>query len=140
MSSNKNSKRIEFGDYLSSINYSKTPLMDDDPLGDVEKGYPAYIANRLFSYHSDMIFYVSAINAYPEMSNKMQFDFYRLSVPKRKRFSRLEKEEKTLVANINLVSDYYNVNNMRAREILNMMSEQDIADMTEEMSHGGRKK
>ena len=135
-----NNTTVQFGDYLSAIKYSKRPLMDDDPLGEIEKKYPAFIANRLFSYHPDMIFEVAEMNRYHELPNKMQFDYYRLSVKKKKRFSKLAKEEKDTLADIKMIGEYYEVSYGKARDILAMLSVDDLDSIARALYRGGKEK
>ena len=131
-----NSKSNNLGDYLSAINYSKKPIMDDD--AENESGYPAYIVRRLMSYHIDTIIPVAHMNTYTELPNKMQFDYLRLSTSKRKRFSKFAKEEKERLANLKLVEEYYDVSRPKCREILAILTEEDLTDMKKELYKGGK--
>lgn len=128
----------EFGDFLTAINYTKKPLMDENP--DCEKAYPAYIIRRLMSYHMDAIIPVSHLNIYHELPNKMQFDYLRLTLGKRRRFSRFAKEEKDRADKIKLISDHYDLSREKSRELLSILTDEDIEDIKKSHYKGGRRK
>ena len=129
---------IQLGDFLSSINYSKKPLLDDNPDG--EKAYPAYIINRLLSYHVDAIIPVSHLNIYHELPKKMQFDYLCATLGKRKRFSRFAKEEKDRAEKIGMIASHYNLSVAKARDLVPILTDEDYEDIKKAQYKGGRKK
>lgn len=140
MSSDEEFKPPTLGDYLSSINYTKKDVMRESAIPDIaEAKYPAFIIRRLLSYQPDALFEVSALNIFHGLSNKMQYDFLRCSLTKRKRFSKFEKEEKETQANIKLISDYYNLSYGKARDVLNVLTDEDVLEIKDKMDKGGRR-
>ena len=105
---------------------------DDDS---VERKYPAYVVNRCLSYFPDTVLYANEMNRLSNLDNEMQFSYYLHSVRKRKRFSKWLKNEET--DELNLVKQYYGYNSKRAREALDILSEEDIKNMRAEMNTGG---
>jgi flavorubredoxin len=68
---------------------------------------------------------------------KSQFDFHRLSVRKKKRFSpwlRKETEE-----NISIIKQVYGYTDAKAREVLNILSSKDIEKLKQSLYKGGTK-
>jgi hypothetical protein len=124
---------MELKDYLSSINHTKTPIMDNDEL--TIKSYPSYVVNKCMSYFSDTIFYANEMNCAPWLNSKSQFDFYRLGIRKKKRFSpwlRKETEE-----NVNVIKQAFGYTNQKAREVLNILGSEDIAKIKKSLDTGG---
>ena len=59
----------ELKEYLNSINFTKTNLMDsEDHMW--EKKYPAYIINRCMPGHLDAIMYANEMNLYHNLNSK----------------------------------------------------------------------
>ena len=85
---------MKLGEYLNAINYTKEPLMDTED-EQVEKKYAPFIINRCLSYFIDTVIYANEINKYSSVDKKMQFDYYRKAIRKRKRFSKWQKKEIT---------------------------------------------
>ena len=121
-------------DFLNAINFDKTNLLND-PL--LEKEYNAFMVNRGLSYFPDTILYSNQMNGFPLLDNKLQFDFYLHSIPKRKRFSKWAKKE-SQTEQLRLIMDYYKYNEERALEALSLLSDEQIKTIEEKMYKGGR--
>jgi len=125
---------MKLGDYLSSINYTKKPIMDtEDEL--VEKKYLPFIVNKCLSYFPDTIMQVNEMNFHSHIDKKMQFDFLSKTIRKSKRYSPWMKEE--LPDNIEIIKEYFGYNNRKAKEALEILSEEDIENMKISLSKGG---
>jgi len=124
---------MELKDYLNSINYNKKALMDNDEKA--EKVYPPYIVNRCLSFFSDTIFHANVVNCNWTLDKKMQFDFYRLSIRKNKRFSPWVKKEAD--SNVDLIKQAYGYTEQKAREVLNILRPEDIKAIKKLMDTGG---
>jgi hypothetical protein len=124
---------MELKDFLNSINHDKKALLDKDEK-DVRL-YPAFVVNKCLSYFPDTLFHANEMNCHPWLDSKSQFDFYRLSVRKKKRFShwiRKETEE-----NITVIKEVFGYNDMKAREVLNILSTEDIDNLKAYLNKGG---
>ena len=126
---------MKLGDFLTSINYEKTPLLDKDE-SDAKK-YPAYIVNRCLSYFPDTIFHANEMNCVPWLDNKSQFDFHRLGIRKKRRFSNWLKKE--VQEDIQLIKDAYGYSEQKAREVLNILGPSDLEKIKKSMDTGGTK-
>lgn len=122
-------------DFLSSINHDKKPLLDKDE--DDTRLYPAFVVNRCLSYFTDTIFYCNEMNCKPGLDKKMQFDFYRIAIRKKKRFSSWLKKESE--ENIELIKQAYGYSEQKAREVLNILGPQDLDKIRKHFDTGGPK-
>lgn len=124
---------MKLGDFLTSINYDKKPLLDKD--ASAARLYPAYVVNRCLSYFVDTIFHANEMNCVPWLDNKSQFDFHRLSIRKKKRFSQWVKKETE--ENIDLIRQAYGYSEQKAMEVLNILSPQDLEQLRKALYTGG---
>ena len=81
---------MKLSEYLNAINHSKDDLLVDEH---AEKKYVPFVVNRCLSYFPDTIMQANEMNMLPNAEKKMQFDYLRHSVRKRKRFSKWLKNE-----------------------------------------------
>ena len=103
----------ELKEWLNSINFNKDNLIDEDP--DMEKQYPSYIVNRCLSGHIDSILFANEMNMRPNLSKKLQYDFFLNSLRKRKRYSPWIRKEQ--LENLDLVKSYYGYSNEKAKPV-----------------------
>ena len=125
---------MKLTDYLNAINYTKEPLMitEDEQ---VEKKYTPYIVNRCLSYFIDTILHANQMNQFSQSDKKMQFDYLQSAIRKRKRFSKWAKNE--LGDEFDIVKEYYGYSNSKTREIMSLLSSEDIEEMRLYLSGGG---
>lgn len=124
---------MQLKDFLSSINHDKKPLLDTDE--NAVKAYTPFVVNRCLSYFADTLFHANEMNCSPWLDNKSQFDFYRLAVRKKKRFSpwlRKDTEE-----NVTLIKQAYGYTESKAREVLNILSTEDLQSIRKALDTGG---
>lgn len=126
---------MNLSDFLTSINSSKENLIEKEPL--CEKEYIPFVVNKCLSYFPDTIFYANQINILSGLDKKMQYDYLRLSVSKRKRFSKWFKEEKN--ENIKIIQDYYGYSYRRAKEVLECLTDDNIKTIKDSLKTGGVK-
>ena len=75
---------------LESINYTKEDVLD--PNG---KDYVPFVVNKSLSYFMDTVAYANEMNKYPFRDKRMQYDYLKGSIRKRKRFSGWVKKDKS---------------------------------------------
>jgi len=126
---------MELKDWLNSINHSKKNLMDEDP--DVEKKYPSYIINRCMSGHLDAIMYANEMNLYHNLSSKLQYDFLLNILRSKKRFSPWVKKEE--LKNLDYVKRYYGYSDEKAKQVLPLLSKEQLTFIQEKLERGGLK-
>jgi len=126
---------MKLGDFLNSINYTKEDLFQssDDPF--VEKDYVPFIISRSLSYFPDTIFHVNEVNKHGHLSKNMHYDYLRMSVRKRKRFSKWGKKNK--LEHLDAVKKYYNYSNQRAEEALSILTDDQLSEIEKFLDVGG---
>ena len=126
---------MELKEWLNSINNTKKNLINEDP--SLEKEYPPYIINRCFSGHIDSIMFANELNKYPNLDKKLQYDFFLNSLRKKKRFSPWLRKDQ--IKNIDLIKQYYGYSNEKAKQVLNILTKEQLSFMRDRLETGGKK-
>ena len=121
-------------DYVQSISYNKKNLMIDDI---TEKAYLPFVINRSLSYFPDTVLIANEMNVSNHIDNRMQYDYYMNIVRKRKRFSKWAKA--TANNDIEAVKQYYGYSEEKARQILPLLTPDNINKIKKKVDIGGRK-
>ena len=121
-------------EYVNSINYSKKDIMVDDI---AEKSYSPYMINRQLSYFPDTVLAANEMNRNHHLDNRLQFDFFINIIRKRKRFSKWFKPEH--ISDLDVVKEYYGYSNEKARQVLTILSTEQINELKNKVAKGGRK-
>ena len=127
----------ELKDYLNAINHTKERLLDSDD-EDWEKKYPPFVVNKCVYPFQDTIMLVNEINQLPHLDKKLQFDFLINSVRSRKRYSPWLKANK--LDNLEDVKEYYNYSNEKAKQALDILTDEQIATIKQKLNKGGVRK
>ena len=122
-------------EYVNAINTGKKDIMIDDL---AEKAYVPYTINRSLSYFNDTILAANEMNKHHHLDKKLQFHFLINIIRKRKRFSKWDKPE--LVSDVEVVKEYYGYSNEKARQVLPLLSSNQIMNLREKVYKGGRRK
>lgn len=122
-------------DFLNTINDSKKNLFNEDPL--CEKDYSPFMVNRGLSYFHDTVMYANEMNCNHDIPKKWQYDFYLAAIPKKKRFSKWSKKDKTQDI-IKIIMKEYNYSERKALEVINILDTSQIESLVEKYSTGGR--
>ena len=126
---------VELKDWLNSINSTKKNLVEEDP--DCIKKYSPYIINRCLSGHLDCIMYVNEMNMHIDLDNQMQYDFYLNTLRSKKRFAPwIRKEE---LKNLECIKSYYGYSNEKAKQVLPLLTEEQITTIRNKLEVGGLK-
>ena len=121
-------------EYANAINYTKRNIMVDDI---AEKAYLPYMINRQLSYFPDTVLAANEMNRHHHIDNRLQFDFFINIVRKRKRFSKWFKPEQ--ISDLETVKSYYGYSNEKARQVLHLLSTEQINELKNKVAKGGRK-
>lgn len=124
-------------DFANSINTGTDDVMQTP---EDEKAYSGFVVNRALSYFADTIFHANEMNSKHQLDARLQYDFLRLSVKKRKRFSKWFKASKEDEDAIKVIMRKYGYSEHRAREALRILSPERVKALREQQSPGGRKK
>lgn len=130
---NVKKKAISPFDFANSINYTKENLMVDDWS---EKQYNSFIVNKAMSYGADTVIACNEMNSRPHIDRRMQYDFLRGIVRKKKRFNKWLKAEKE--EQLELVKEYYGYNNTKAAAALRILNPDQIEIIKKKLDRGGQ--
>jgi hypothetical protein len=122
-------------DFIKAINESKD-IMKNDPLA--EKDYIPFLVNRGLSFFQDTILQVNEMNRNHFLDNKLQFDFLINNIRSRKRWSKWLKPDK--IDNLEIVKTYFGFGNEKAKEALEVLSNEDIKEIKSKLAKGGVEK
>jgi len=124
-------------DYVNAINSPKENLMrgtDNDELA--ERGYNPYLTNKSLSYFVDTIGYANEMNLRFDAENILQFEYLLNSVkPKKRRAKWVKKVEDE---DLSAVKEYYGYNNVKAEQVLSILSPQQLEEIKLKLSKGGK--
>ena len=76
------------------------------------------------------------MNARPHLDAKLQYDFLQGFVRKKKRFNKWLKAEKE--ENLEIIKEYFGYSNVRAQEVLRILSDEDIVEIKKLLNKGGK--
>jgi hypothetical protein len=122
-----------FKEIVPSILVTKKDILED------ENDYDAFIVNKALSYHMDCVLYANELNMLPNLDAKLQYHYFLHSIRAYKRkFVPWIKKEKS--ENINLLAEYYGFSKAKAREVVSMFSDVEMAKIKAYLDKGGATK
>lgn len=122
-------------EFVNDINFGKSNIMVDDI---TEKAYNAFMVNRSLSYFNDTVLMANEMNLNAHLDNRLQFDFLINIVRKKKRFSKWAKAQTN--SDVEVVKDYYGYSNEKARQILPLLTSEQIDELNKKVYRGGKRK
>ena len=128
---------MELFDFLNDISHKKKGVIRDDPL--TEKDYKPYVINKFLSQHIDCILYVNEMNIRPHCDKILQFDYLINSL--RKQFRRSSKWLKPdFFDNVEIVKEYFGYSTPKAKQALEILTEEQLDYIRFKLRKGGLKK
>ena len=124
---------IELKDWCNSVNHLKKNIMMDEY---DEKKYPAFIVNKAVGAHPETVLYVNEMNRLHFLDNRLQYDFLLNSLRKRKRFAKWLLASK--IKNIEYVKEYYGYSNEKAKQALNVLTDDQLKIIKTKLIKGGK--
>ena len=101
-----------------------------------EKEYKPYIVNRGLSQHNDCILYVNEMNRYPNLDNKLQYDFFINTLTAKKRpFQKWYKASES--TDIQSVKEYFGYSSEKAKEALRILTPDQLKTIKEVIDKTG---
>ena len=122
-------------EFVNDINFGKSNIMVDDI---TEKAYNAFMVNRSLSYFNDTVLMANEMNLNAHLDNRLQFDFLINIVRKKKRFSKWAKAQTN--SDVEVVKEYYGYSNEKARQILPLLTSEQIDELNKKVYRGGKRK
>jgi hypothetical protein len=121
-------------EFVNDIINGKSNIMVDDI---TEKAYNAFMVNRSLSYFNDTVLFANEMNLNAHLDNRLQFDFLINIVRKKKRFSKWAKAQKS--SDVEVVKEYYGYSNQKARQVLDLLTSDQIDDLKKKVYRGGKR-
>ena len=114
---------------IKSISNSKKDILEN------EKDYNAFMVNRGLSYFPDTVIYANEMNKYHHLDASLQYQFLINIVRKRNRFSKWNKSTES--EDIKTIKNYYGYSNEKARDVLPLLSNENLNIIRGKIQHGG---
>ena len=123
-------------DFVNSILQNKKELITDDA---TEEEYVPFLANRSLSYHNDCVMFANEMNRRHFLDKKLQFDYLLNTVRSKKRpFAKWVKQEKN--DDLACIKTIYRFSDQKAREVLRLLSDEQIEQLKQKTDIGGLRK
>ena len=119
-------------DFIKSISSTKKDILEN------EKDYNAFMVNRGLSYFPDTVIYANEMNKFHHLDSRLQYQFLINTIRKRNRFSKWNKSIES--ENINAIKRYYDYSNEKARDVLPLLSKENLKTLRGRINHGGTQK
>ena len=124
-----------FKEIVPSILQTKKNVFEEEDY----KDYNPFIVNRALSYHLDCLPYVAEISALPFLEKDMQYQYLLNSVRSMKRpFHKWQKFEAD--KDIECIKAYFGYSYQKAKEVLNILTDEQIAELKKRTEKGGMTK
>ena len=114
---------------IKSISNTKKDILEN------EKDYNAFMVNRGLSYFPDTVIYANEMNRFHHLDSCLQYHFLINTIRKRNRFSKWNKSIES--ENINAIKQYYGYSNEKARDVLPLLSNENLKTIRGRIQHGG---
>jgi len=114
---------------IKSISNTKKDILEN------EKDYNAFMVNRGLSYFPDTVIYANEMNRFHHLDSRLQYHFLINTIRKRNRFSKWNKSIES--KNINAIKKYYGYSNEKARDVLPLLSNENLKTIRGRIQHGG---
>ena len=114
---------------INSISNTKKDILEN------EKDYNAFMVNRGLSYFPDTVIYANEMNKFHHLDSRLQYQFLINTIRKRNRFSKWNKSIES--ENINAIKKYYNYSNEKARDVLPLLSKENLNTIRGRINYGG---
>jgi Bacteriophage clamp loader A subunit len=118
-------------DFVKDISENKKDILDEEN----EKYYKPWTINRYLSMHPTTVMFANEMNLRPMLSKRMQYDYYMQAIRKERRFFKYAKEEE--IDNIEMVKEYFGYGKNKAKDVMKLLSDEDIAYIKQRLYKGG---
>lgn len=119
-------------DFAEAVGFSKDKSVFSK---DTEKDYNIFMMNRVLSGTADTLFHAQELNTFSRIGKEEHFRYLLHALPKKKRFSKWVKEEKD--SRIPMIIEYYGCSVPKTKEILKMLSEEQLQYIEKYLDKGG---
>ena len=121
-----------FKDIIPSILQTKRPVITEGNEGD----YIPFVVNKALSFHQDCILRANEMNKVPHVDRLLQYQYLINSIRGYKRpFQKWHKRE--TIDSLQAIKEYYGYSNIKAKEALMVLSDDQIDDIIRSTNKGG---
>jgi hypothetical protein len=100
-----------------------------------EKSYSSFMVNRALSFHRDTVLWANEMNKFTNLDNKLKYDFLINIIRAQKRpYSKWHKKAQS--CDLSVVKEYYGYSDAKAEEALKILSDDQIAELKEQLYKG----
>lgn len=122
-----------FKEIIPSILQTKKCVINDDL---DRNDYVPFVVNRALSYHMDCILYANEMNLNSGLDKDMQYQYLLNSVrPMKRKFQPWQKSN--TINDLDCVKEYFGYSNVKAKEALRILSDEQLAQIREKTHKGG---
>lgn len=126
---------MDLSDYMNSINRSKKNIIrGHESQAAAVKAYPAFVVARSLSYHQELIPLVELANMYG-MGPQEQYEFFLGTIPAKQRWAKWVKPPKDDV--VKKLVQIQGISYDKARELVRILNDDQLAELTKEPDYGG---
>ena len=120
-----------FKDIIPSILQTKKNVLDN------EKDYVPFVVNKALSHHYDCIMYANEMNMNPNIPRNLQYQYFLNTVrPYKRPYQKWHRAVDS--TNLDIIKEYYKCSNEKARDILDLLSQEHIDDIKRKVNKGGK--
>jgi hypothetical protein len=121
-------------DFLNDISLLKKDILTDNN----ESDYSPYMINRFLSMNISTIMYANEMNINSNLPKRLQYDYYINAIKKQKRFFKYIKHKNE--DNLLIIKEYFGYSNSVAKQVLPILSQDELDYMKIKLLKGGTKK
>lgn len=122
-----------FKDIVPSILQTKKNVFQDEL---DYKDYKPFVVNRALSYHMDCVLYINELNIRPTIDEDMQYQYLLNTIrPMKRKFQPWQKPSAD--KDIECVKEYFGYSNEKAREALQILTIEQVAEIKAKTNKGG---
>ena len=121
-----------FKDVIPSILQTKKHVVTSEN----ESDYVPFVVNKALSFHYDCVMWANEMNLRPNTDGLLQYHYLLNKVRGYRRpFQKWQKLEKS--KDLDVVKEYYNCSNEKAREYLTALTKDQISELSRRLFKGG---
>lgn len=125
-----------FREIIPSILQTKKSVIKDEI--DL-KDYKPFMVNRALSYHMDCVLYANEMNMHGLVDSDMQYQYLLNTIrPMKRKFAPWQKAD--VDKDIECIKLYYGYSDNKAKEVLSILTDEQIAEIKIKTDKGGVKK
>ena len=122
-----------FKEIVPSILEKKKSVFRDDL---DYKDYKAFLINRALSYHMDCVLYANEMNVHSQLDPDLQYLYLLNTIrPMKRKFQPWQKSE--INKDLECVKQYFGYSNEKAKDVLRILNDEQIAEIKAKTNKGG---